>query len=79
MAKNRFAEIGDKLESIARNATLKENISTVEKKSNEKKSKNILIYNVPTEWQKIIKNNGFTFSNFAKVAIKEKLTNMKLE
>jgi hypothetical protein len=79
MAKNRFAEIGDKLESIARNASLKENISMIDKETKGKKTKNILIYNVPLEWQEVIKDNGFSFSNFAKVAIKEKLRSMGLE
>jgi hypothetical protein len=43
------------------------------KNNKERKTKNILIYNVPSEWIEILKDNGFSFSSYAKMAILEKM------
>jgi hypothetical protein len=32
-----------------------------------------LIYNVPVEWTEILKENGISFSSYAKMAILEKM------
>jgi len=55
----------DKLKKITSKASLKNN--------KEKETKNILIYNVPVEWTKLLKENGISFSSYAKIAILEKM------
>lgn len=50
--------------------------STINKaplKTSNQETKNIVIYNVPAEWIEIIKNNGFSFSSYAKMAVIEKM------
>jgi hypothetical protein len=63
----------DNIESkfdIIDNAPLKnKEIDNKEKKI----TKNILIYNVPVEWTEILKENGMSFSSYAKIAIFEKM------
>ncbi len=61
----KFDNIEDKLEKVAGKASL------ASKK--EKSVKNILIYNVPTEWTEKLKENGISFSSYAKMAILEKM------
>jgi len=46
--------------------------------SNPTNTKNILIYNVPKQWSKILKQNGMSFSAYAKIAILEKMKRDKL-
>ena len=64
---SRFKELKN-LEEIAGGAALKENETT-----RKKKTKNILVYGVPVEWQELIESNGETFSGFAKRAIRKLL------
>lgn len=40
--------------------------------------KAINVYNVPRIWINILKENGYTFAGFAKMAIHEKLKELKL-
>jgi hypothetical protein len=54
-----------KLKKVTDKASLKSN--------KEKETKNILIYNVPVEWTEILKENGISFSSYAKMAILEKM------
>jgi hypothetical protein len=54
-----------KLKKVTDKASLKSN--------KEKETKNILIYNVPIEWTEILKENGISFSSYAKMAILEKM------
>ena len=42
-------------------------------KNNTKTNKNIMVYNVPTEWIDILKENGVSFSGYAKMAVLEKM------
>jgi hypothetical protein len=58
-------KLENKLEKVVKKASLKNN--------NEKKTKNILIYNIPAEWTNILKENGISFSSYAKMAILEKM------
>ena len=55
----------DKYSKAIKGASLKSN--------SQKETKNILIYNVPSEWVKILKENGFSFSSYAKMAIFDKM------
>jgi len=55
----------NKLKKVTDKAFLKSN--------KEKETKNILIYNVPVEWTKLLKENGISFSGYAKMAILEKM------
>ncbi len=61
----KFDNIEGKLEKVAGKASL------TSKK--EKNVKNILIYNVPIEWTEKLKENGISFSSYAKMAILEKM------
>ena len=61
----KFDELEEKFQKVANKASLKNNT--------EKLSKNILVYNVPIEWTEILKENGISFSSYAKVAILEKM------
>jgi len=61
----RFDEIENKLSKVVKGASLHS--------VKEKKEKNILVYNVPIEWVEILKNSGFSFSSYAKMAIMEKM------
>ncbi len=40
--------------------------------------KAINVYNVPRLWINVLKENGYTFAGFAKMAIHEKLKELKL-
>ena len=42
-------------------------------KTKEKTGKNIIIYNIPIDWVETIKENGISFSSYAKMAIMEKM------
>jgi len=55
----------NKLNKVVKKASLKNN--------SEKKTKNILIYNIPAEWTEILKENGISFSSYAKMAVIEKM------
>lgn len=48
-------------------------INSAPLKDNSKVTKNIMVYNVPTEWINILKENGASFSGYAKMAILEKM------
>jgi len=61
----KFDKLEDKFQKVANKASLKNNT--------EKLSKNILVYNVPIEWTEILKENGISFSSYAKMAILEKM------
>ena len=61
----KFDNLEDKFKKVANKASLKDN--------KEKLTKNILIYNVPAEWTKILKENGISFSSYAKMAVLEKM------
>jgi len=61
----KFDNLEDKFKKVANKASLKNNT--------EKLSKNILVYNVPIEWTEILKENGISFSSYAKMAILEKM------
>jgi len=61
----KFDKLEDKFQKVANKASLKNN--------QEKLSKNILVYNVPIEWTEILKENGISFSSYAKMAILEKM------
>lgn len=61
----KFDNIENKLEKVAKKASLTSN--------KEKNVKNILIYNVPVEWTEKLKENGISFSSYAKMAILEKM------
>lgn len=61
----KFDKLENKFQKIANKASLKNNTS--------KSSKNILVYNVPVEWTEILKENGISFSSYAKIAILEKM------
>ena len=61
----KFDKLEDKFQKVANKASLKNNT--------EKLSKNILVYNVPIEWTEILKENGISFSSYAKIAILEKM------
>ena len=61
----KFDKLEDKFQKVANKASLKNN--------KEKLSKNILVYNVPMEWTEILKENGISFSSYAKMAILEKM------
>jgi len=43
------------------------------KNNQEKQAKNIVVYNVPMEWSNLLKENGISFSGYAKLAILEKM------
>lgn len=59
----------EKFKKVASKASLKDN---------NKATKNILIYNIPVEWSDILKENGISFSSYAKMAIMQKLKEDKL-
>ena len=61
----KFDKLEDKFQKVANKASLKNNT--------EKLSKNLLVYNVPIEWTEILKENGISFSSYAKMAILEKM------
>jgi len=61
----KFDGIENKLNKVVKNASLHS--------VKEKKGKNILVYNVPVEWSEILKEHGFSFSAYAKMAIIEKM------
>jgi len=61
----KFDNLEDKFKKVANKASLKDN--------KENKTKNILIYNVPVLWYEILKENGISFSSYAKMAILEKM------
>lgn len=61
----KFDKLEDKFQKVANKASLKNNT--------EKSSKNILVYNVPVEWTELLKENGISFSSYAKMAILEKM------
>jgi len=61
----KFDGLEDKFEKVVNKASLKNNL--------EKQTKNIVVYNVPVEWIDIIKENGMSFSGYAKMAIREKM------
>ncbi|MCF6173805.1 MAG: hypothetical protein L3J44_08515 [Campylobacteraceae bacterium] len=61
----KFDNLENKLDYVVKKASLKS------KKSKE--TKNILIYNIPVEWTDILKESGFSFSSYAKIAILEKM------
>jgi len=42
-------------------------------KTSDKANKNIVIYNIPVSWVETIKENGFSFSSYAKMAVMEKM------
>ncbi len=58
-------KLEDKFKKVTNKASLKNNTF--------KSSKNILVYNVPVEWTEILKENGISFSSYAKMAILEKM------
>jgi hypothetical protein len=58
-------EVEKKFNKVASKASLK-NSNTVE-------FRNMMVYKIPTEWIEILKNNGFSFSTYAKLAIQEKM------
>jgi len=62
----KFDNLEDKFKKVANKASLKDN------REKEKHTKNILIYNVPVLWTEILKENGVSFSSYAKMAILEK-------
>jgi len=61
----KFDNLGDKFKKVTDKASLKSN--------KEKATKNILIYNVPVEWTELLKENGISFSSYAKMAVLEKM------
>ena len=61
----RFDNLESKLSKVISKASLEN--------KREKNTKNILIYNVPKEWSDILKQNGISFSSYAKMAILEKM------
>jgi len=61
----KFDNLEDKFKKVVNKASLKDN--------KEKSSKNILVYNVPIEWTELLKENGISFSSYAKMAILEKM------
>jgi len=61
----KFDNLENKFQDVTNKASLKNN--------NKKENKNILIYNVPSEWSQILKENGMSFSGYAKMAILEKM------
>ncbi len=61
----KFDNLEDKFKKVANKASLKDN------KENE--TKNILIYNVPVLWYEVLKENGISFSAYAKMAVLEKM------
>jgi len=61
----KFDNLEDKFKKVANKASLKDN--------KENKTKNILIYNVPILWYETLKENGISFSSYAKMAILEKM------
>ena len=62
----KFDNLEDKFKKVANKASLKDN-------NNKKQTKNILIYNVPIAWSEILKENGMSFSSYAKMAVLEKM------
>jgi len=53
-----------KVQSVIKKAPLK---------TFDKTTKNIVIYNIPVSWIETIKENGFSFSSYAKMAVMEKM------
>jgi len=62
---SKFSNIEDKLNKVTNKAPLTS--------KEDKEQKNILIYNVPAKWSEILKENGISFSSYAKIAILEKM------
>jgi len=42
-------------------------------KTSDRTTKNIVIYNIPVSWVETIKESGFSFSSYAKMAVMEKM------
>ena len=61
----KFDNLEDKFKKVVNKASLTDN--------KKKQTKNIVIYNVPSLWSKILKENGVSFSSYAKMAILEKM------
>ena len=61
----KFDKLENKFKKVTNKASLKNNTS--------KSSKNILVYNVSVEWTEILKENGISFSSYAKMAVLEKM------
>ncbi len=64
----KFDGLENKFDEVINKASLKSNNNT-----DEKDVKNIMVYNVPSNWIKILKNSGFSFSSYAKMALIEKM------
>lgn len=71
--KNKFSRISAKVTDAVKGADLQE---TASKK--ERAIVNRQVYNIPVEWINILKTNNISFSSFAKIAIREKLSNQRL-
>ena len=61
----KFDKLENKFRKVTNKASLKNNTG--------KSLKNILVYNVPVEWTELLKENGISFSSYAKIAILEKM------
>ncbi len=61
----KFDGIEKKLHKVVKSASLQN--------KKERNKKNMVIYNVPVEWSEIIKEHGFAFSAYAKMALVEKM------
>lgn len=61
----KFDQIENRLNKVVKGASLHN--------KQKNKNKNILIYNVPIEWNEVLKEQGIPFSTYAKIAIAEKL------
>ena len=70
-----MSKLEDKISRTTVNSAVKNaQLQTKEKTDeNEKTSKNIMIYNVPIYLVETIKENGISFSSYAKMAIIEKM------
>jgi len=61
----KFKNLDKNFNEVVNRASLKEN--------DKKETKNILVYKIPKEWVDILKENGMSFSSYAKMAILEKM------
>jgi len=61
----KFDKLENKFRKVTNKASLKNNTG--------KSLKNILVYNVPVEWTELLKENGMSFSSYAKIAVLEKM------
>jgi len=61
----KFDKLENKFRKVTNKASLKNNTG--------KSLKNILVYNVPVEWTELLKENGISFSSYAKIAVLEKM------